>query len=87
MLFCTLRVFPNPVESNLIIKFNLKEKKNLQISIYTLEGINILDLKFSDYSEGEITETLNLSKLNKGIYFIVVKSDRGEVTMQKIIKG
>ena len=82
-----LRVFPNPVESNLIIKFNLKDNRNLQISIHSLEGINILDLKSSNYSEGEINENLNLSKLNKGIYFIVVKSERGEVTMQKIIKG
>lgn len=82
-----LRVFPNPVENNLIIKFSLKEKRNLQISIHSLEGINILNLKSSNYSEGEITETLNLSKLNKGIYFVVVKSDRGEVTMQRIIKS
>jgi len=82
-----LRVFPNPVESNLIIKFNLKEKRVLQISIHSLEGINILDLKSSNYSEGEITENLNLSKLNKGIYFVVVKSDKGEVTMQRIIKS
>ncbi|MBX3043228.1 MAG: T9SS type A sorting domain-containing protein [Candidatus Kapabacteria bacterium] len=81
-----LRVFPNPVETELTVKFDLKESRNIQISIYDLEGNKIMDLKKAGYNSGINTEFLDLTKLVPGIYIIAVQSNNNEITMQRIIK-
>lgn len=81
-----LRVFPNPVEKELTVRFDLKESRNIQISIYDLEGNKIMDFKKAGYNSGVNTEFLDLTKLVPGIYIIAVQSENNEITMQRIIK-
>jgi hypothetical protein len=82
-----LRLFPNPVLSDFSIRFDLTENRILTYSIHDLNGMKISDLKSNvSMKPGTISETFNISQLPKGMYLIVVSSDKNEVTLQRIIK-
>ena len=70
----TLRVFPNPTTE----KIHLSAKKTLsKIILYDVYGKHILK-KEND------TETLDVSRLNSGVYFLEVYSD-SEKAIKKLI--
>jgi len=71
-----LNVFPNPVTSTLHIETNLKNI--LEIDIFNAGGQLIIK-KQNEFSE------INTNDLNKGIYFIRVKTSKGILT-RKFLK-
>lgn len=82
-----LRLFPNPVLSDFSIRFDLTENRILSYSIHDLNGMKIRDLKGNvSMKPGTISETFDISQIPKGMYLIVVSSDKNEVTLQRIIK-
>ena len=82
-----LRLFPNPVLSDFSIRFDLKESRILTYSLHDLNGMKIRDLKSNvSMKPGTISETFDISQIPKGMYLIVVSSDKNEVTLQRIIK-
>jgi pectate lyase len=73
-----LTLFPNPVNSDL----NIKVKDNItieRITIYNATGQRVKQV------DGNST-TINLSDLNRGIYFVVVQTNSG-VLKKKIMKN
>ena len=68
-----LEIYPNPTDGILFLKnFN----QPIDLIIYDINGRTVLE--FKDYSLGQI----NLSELDKGIYFIQIDHS----SIQKIIK-
>lgn len=61
-------IYPNPADNNIIINTedNIKE-----INIFNIYGISV-------YSSHRTTESVDVSNLNSGVYFIKVSNDKGE---------
>lgn len=73
-------VYPSPVIDEAQIQFN-NFMNNGEISIYSVSGQKMIEKKNVNGDNYK----LNLSNLNNGIYFIVLKNENGIVTTQKIV--
>ncbi len=78
-----LSVYPNPANTDLNIKFNATEERST-ISVYSLVGQAIISTSVSN-STGEVTHTLSVDGLAKGLYIIRVQNGDQTLT-QKFIK-
>lgn len=78
-------VYPNPFSSSATFEFNLSEIKNVCVSICDLMGRKVKTMPNNNIQLGTNKITIDLSELNKGIYFCKVKSDVTSTAI-KIIK-
>ncbi len=73
----SFNIYPNPLEETTTIDFELLKAQKINLSVLDLLGKEITVIKNEYTKEGE--HRLNLSKtalgLNKGVYFILLKSD------------
>jgi hypothetical protein len=74
-----LIIFPNPTNS--IITLTMPSQKNSSVSITTLTGTEVGTYTTQNTS----TQTIDISHLASGVYFVSLKSEEGVVT-KKIIK-
>ncbi len=74
-------IYPNPIKDELFIssKFALND---FNIFIYNIDGKLILSLNDSELNNNSI----DVQKLNSGIYFILLKDREGRSLMKKLIK-
>jgi hypothetical protein len=70
--------FPNPTNDKLTLSFHSREQKKIAI-------INNLGQIVLTTKSIELTESLSLSSLTKGMYFIAVTYKNGENNIEKII--
>jgi len=70
----SVKVYPNPVRSNLNIKFNIDKKEKLLIYLYDLNGKQILTKTLKNNN----TEKIGFEKYNNGIYFLKTISSDGK---------
>ena len=70
----TIKIYPNPTTGHLTIESS--KLKVEQVTIYDAMGRSVLTSR---------TTTLNISHLSNGVYFVILKTDKGELTT-KIIK-
>ena len=70
-----IAIYPNPVTNFLNIK---TEENIIKIEIFNYLGKSIL--KSID------TSNVDVSSLSKGIYLVKVNNDRGDISIQKMIK-
>jgi hypothetical protein len=78
-----LKVYPNPVRDMLVINSTLPEKTDLIIEIRDITGKKVREEKLEELS-GVSENTLNLSNLREGIYFLKFYS--ADKKYYKIIK-
>jgi len=82
-----LRVFPNPVQTQLQIEFQLKERRSVTFCIFDLAGNKCTELsKNISLGNGTQTFSFDVDKLNKGLYFFTVASEVGENAVQRFVK-
>lgn len=79
-------VYPNPTNGeNTSVAFNLDEELFVNIYLTNLLGANVRSFYQASF-KGEQRLDLNLSGLNKGIYFLVLESDKKEIALkQKLV--
>lgn len=70
-----LNVYPNPVSDMMYLNFNVSKQSGISIDIVDITGRTTQNLINSQYDAGTYTETVNLSNLSPGRYFILFKSD------------
>jgi hypothetical protein len=63
-----LALTPNPVSSSATIRLNLQNASNVDISILTITGQNVLKIKYSRETAGNHTYNLDVSAIPAGIY-------------------
>lgn len=81
-----LKLYPNPSSGKFSTKFNLTEDRNLTFSLHDLSGRLIQYLEdMNSYKSGEIDKAFNPSNIQAGVYLIVVRSDKGEQVVQRLI--
>ena len=75
--YVDVKVYPNPFVEYMVIETQANVSK---MELYNVEGRKIWERNFAT--------NINLEGLNKGIYFISLKNERGEViAMERIVKG
>lgn len=81
-----LRVFPNPTNGPIAVDLNLKEVRNISISLHDISGRKIKTIQNSiNANLGSWTSKYNISDVKAGLYLLVVQSERGEQAVQRIV--
>lgn len=81
-----LRVFPNPTNGPIAVDLNLKDVRNLSISLHDISGRKIKTIQNSiNANLGSWTSKYNISDVKAGLYLLVVQSERGEQAVQRIV--
>ena len=81
------KIFPNPVRDNVTLELrnkNIDKKQTLHYNIYSMEGKAVKSNSIS-LNNNFHTELIDLSMLEKGIYFIQININ-GAVSTKKLIK-
>jgi thiol-disulfide isomerase/thioredoxin len=71
----SIRVYPNPVSSELTLDINLKEDGMLTIEILDVTGKIINTVCNIDVTSGESSYTFNTSELAPGLYYIQISAN------------
>ena len=74
----TFNIYPNPVKDNIVIEAN---ENIIEINIYNVTGALMNNVECTMNN----VQFVNISDLNSGVYFVKVKTDKGEA-LRRIIK-
>lgn len=79
-------VYPNPVRSmKTNIHYKLSEPRSVAFSIHDILGKKMLDCgSLAERTAGEYDFELNIGNIPAGIYLVVITTDKGEQTIQRI---
>ena len=77
-----LSVYPNPATNYLEVKYTTPSSRKANFEIINLVGSKVYS---KPLEATESTLSLNISNLNKGIYFCVLKVDNKMVTSKKLV--
>lgn len=81
-------LYPNPASYEFNIDIDATKEGNLQMSIYTINGVMVMNSKAINLKEGRNTINENISNLNNGIYIVrILDSSNKEVMVKKLIKN
>ncbi|MFO7789350.1 MAG: T9SS type A sorting domain-containing protein [Bacteroidales bacterium] len=72
-----LTVYPNPATTQI----NIDAKTDGVVSVYTMQGKKMLSSRHHANSK----QTINISRLPKGLYVIKFKSNDGKVSVEKLV--
>ncbi len=81
-----LNVYPNPLQENINLNFNLQENAAVSAQLLSLDGKSAFDLFNSNLASGN--HNLNLSKpdgLKAGIYFLQLNLDNKQVVKKVFV--
>jgi len=83
-----LSLFPNPVFNQLNIKFTLNKECNISVAIYDLTGNLIKELDSKDnLIQNEYILSYDISNVSKGMYYLGIKTNKGDYVLEKFIKN
>ena len=80
-----LKTYPNPFTTSTNIEYELNAISNIQFTVYNVMGEEVYRTEESMMPQGRHTVTWSPSHLPKGLYYAVLKSEKG-VSVVKIIK-
>ena len=81
-------LYPNPASSEINIDIDAAKGGTVQMSIYTINGIMVVNSKTINLQEGRNTFNENVSNLSNGLYIVrIVDSSNNEVMVKKLIKN
>ncbi len=83
--FDQLMVYPNPAEHLLNISFNAEANQSFEIRLLTASGTVVYSENNRNFN-GYYVNSIDLSDLAKGVYFLHLKNDNGTVNEKVIIK-
>jgi hypothetical protein len=82
----SIKIYPNPVAEFTTLEFDVNESKIIQITVFDVLGKKVFDLPTNELQLGISKIELDLSGLNKGLYFCQIKSNENLETV-KLIKS
>ena len=80
-----LNVFPNPINSDFSISFDLKEANDVSAQLYSLDGKRAKELINEKTEIGHFTQQFDVRELPSGIYLVKLNVGGASVT-RKIVK-
>ncbi len=81
----SLNLLPNPNNGNFSLIINNEYKGSLTVKIFDITS-RLIDQRIINKNIDIITENINLSNLNKGLYFISIENDNSKVTKKFIVE-
>ena len=80
-------VYPNPASSEFNIDIDVAKVGDVQMSIYSITGLMVMNPKTINLEEGRNTINQNIDTLSNGIYIVrLVDASNNEVMVKKLIK-
>jgi uncharacterized delta-60 repeat protein len=72
----TFFAYPNPVNQSVNLDFNLKESQNLDVDLFNINGVKVINLlNNKQFPLGFTTQKLQLPEtLSKGVYFLSISN-------------
>ncbi len=87
LTFSNATVYPNPASSEFNIDIDASRVGDVQMTIFTLTGVTVMNPKTIKLEEGRNTINENVSNLSKGIYIVrLTDSSDKEIMVKKLIK-
>ena len=87
-VYSNASVYPNPATSELNIDIDASISGDVQMSIYSITGIMVMNSKTIKLEEGRNTINENISNLSNGLYIVrLVDSSNKEVMVKKLMKN
>jgi hypothetical protein len=80
-------VYPNPVTRDIAtLDYTLREKRRVAVSVYDITGERVRNVSVSEQREpGVWRESLSLSGIPDGYYFLAVTTDNGEQNIHPVV--
>lgn len=80
-----LNVFPNPINSDFSMSFNLNENSQVSAQLYSLDGKQSMELMNEKVNQGDFNRVFDVNNLSSGIYLMKLNVGEASVT-RKIVK-
>ena len=72
--------YPNPFNPETVIKFSLKEKSNVTLTVYNIAGQKVTELVSGEMEKGVFEKRFNGTKLSSGVYIFRLSAQSLEST-------
>lgn len=69
------RIYPNPVESQMSLEYELKQDAKVSFELYSIEGLPIRKIKAQQKTAGTYSETLDCSSLRPNNYVLRITAN------------
>lgn len=79
----SMNVYPNPAQKMATVSFECNGNETIRISVFDLEGKQVIELPQASYQAGTHTRVLDLSSLTNGIYNVQLNTGK-KVLNQKL---
>jgi len=79
-----LRLFPNPTHHQLNITIDMDEVAEVNFTLYDMSGRIMRELKWQNV-DGQLSESIDVSQLREGLYFVNLKTSNGLNETRKIM--
>lgn len=80
-----LAIFPNPASGYVNVKFNLEEATATEFRIFNMMGQQVF-AESANLTSGFIDRTLQLGKINPGVYVLRISSPKGTISQRLVIE-
>jgi photosystem II stability/assembly factor-like uncharacterized protein len=77
--------YPNPFNPNTVIKFRIKDSRNVILKVYDLKGSEVITLINEKMKQGEYEVSFNGTGLSSGIYFYTLSAGDFRETKKMIL--
>ena len=81
-----ISIFPNPASNKLFINLKSNEPQTVYLTIIDELGKKVMETKEIKSTTLELKISENISQLNPGIYFAILKNESENITKQFIKK-
>lgn len=83
--FTNLKLYPNPAQNLVNLSFITGASKNLEVSLITMTGITVYNDEITNFN-GVYSQAIDVSGFAKGVYFIRIKSEQGNMVNKLVIE-
>lgn len=83
-----IKVFPNPAQSEITLSFTSDRQMDVEVVVYDIQGKQMMLVGKEPHVSGTFAKRLNITALNKGTYFLVLRrtQDKQAIHREKFIK-
>ena len=79
-------IFPNPFNNEINVFLNLNKTSNVQVSMFDIKGVKIIDIFKGDLDSGMQSINSKLDRLSSGLYMLKITTSDGITNIYKLIK-
>ena len=79
-----IALYPNPATVSATVRMELDEAVELNMTVLDLQGREVQKMKW-DSVQGSFEHTIDVSKMDQGLYFVNIKTSEGEKEVVKLM--